>query len=105
VKRTTTNYIIDVGMAVFFTLAALTGVLKLQAIPRFLVRYDVYLPTYLITQIHKWAGLLLAGSVLLHLILHWKWLVATTRTVFRGKRREPSRYDEENMKGESSYAR
>jgi hypothetical protein len=70
-------------MALFFVLASLTGILKLQAIPRFLIRFDIYLPTYLITEIHKWAGLLLAGSALAHLVLHWKWLVRTTRTVFQ----------------------
>jgi uncharacterized membrane protein len=84
-KRNTLNYLVDVGMAVFFILAALTGLLKFQAIPRFLVRYNIYLPTYLITTIHKWAGLLLAGSALVHLILHWKWLVRTTKTVFQKK--------------------
>ena len=89
-RGNTLNYLIDVGMAIFFILAALTGLLKFQAIPRFLVRYNIYLPTYLITAIHKWAGLLLAGSALAHLILHWKWLVRTTKTVFQNKKiRDP----------------
>ena len=84
-KRPTANYIIDMGMGVFFILAALTGILKFQAIPRFLVRYNIYLPTYAITAIHKWAGLLLAGSALAHLILHWKWLVRTTKSTFQSQ--------------------
>ena len=89
-RGNTLNYLIDVGMAIFFILAALTGLLKFQAIPRLLVRYNIYLPTYLITAIHKWAGLLLAGSALAHLILHWKWLVRTTKTVFQNKKiRDP----------------
>lgn len=84
-KGNTLNYLIDVGMAIFLILAALTGLLKFQAIPRLLVRYNIYLPTYLITAIHKWAGLLLAGSALVHLILHWKWLVRTTKNMFENK--------------------
>jgi hypothetical protein len=85
VKRNTLNYIIDVGMAIFVIISALTGVLKFQAIPRSLVRYDIYLPTYVITEIHKWAGLLLAASALAHLILHWKWLVGTSKILFRNR--------------------
>ena len=90
-KRNTINYLIDMGMALFFILAALTGVLKFQAIPRFLVRYNVYLPTYAITAIHKWAGLLLAGSTLAHLILHWKWLVRTTKNLFENSTAKQSK--------------
>ena len=90
-KRNTINYLIDMGMALFFILAALTGVLKFQAIPRFLVRYNVYLPTYAITAFHKWAGLLLAGSALAHLILHWKWLVRTTKNLFENSTAKQSK--------------
>jgi hypothetical protein len=74
-------------MAICFILAALTGILKFQAIPRFFVRYNIFLPTYAITTVHKWAGLTLAGSALAHLILHWKWLVRTTKSVLEKKTR------------------
>ena len=84
-KRSTVNYIIDMGMAVFFILAALTGILKCQEIPRFPVRFDIYLLTYAITAIHKWSGLLLAVSALAHLILHWRWLVRTTKSIWENK--------------------
>jgi hypothetical protein len=87
VKRITANYFIDVGMAFSFILSVITGILKYQAIPRFLVRYDVYLPTYAITQLHKWAGAILAGFVLIHLFLHWKWLVLITKTTIQKKMR------------------
>ena len=66
-------------------LAAVSGILKFQAIPRFLVRYDIYLPTHTITAIHKWAGLVLAASALTHLVLHWRWLIRTTKTLLENK--------------------
>ena len=90
-KRNTVNYIIDVGMALIFILAALSGILKFQGIPRFLVRFDIYLPTHAITVIHKWSGLLLAVSALAHLILHWKWLVCTTKSIFGNQPRKGKR--------------
>ena len=32
--------------------------------------------------IHEWLGYALGGAILTHLILHWKWLVATTKRFF-----------------------
>ena len=98
-KRTTLNYFIDVGMAFSFLLSAVSGILKLRAIPRFLVRYDVYFPTYTITELHKWAGAILAGSVLVHLILHWKWLVLITKTMLRKKEGATYTNDREGSSG------
>ena len=90
VKRNTVNYLVDVGLAFSFLLSAVTGFLKYQGVPRFLVRYSVYLPTNAITRLHEWAGAILAGLVLFHLVLHWKWLVKTTGSLLRYKRGEGS---------------
>jgi hypothetical protein len=85
VKKPILNYFIDLGMAVAFILSAVTGILKYQEIPRFLVRFGIYLPTYGITLIHKWAGLALAVSAFTHLLLHWKWLLRMTGNLFRNR--------------------
>lgn len=34
-------------------------------------------------EIHKWVGLSLTIVVLIHALLHWKWLVAMTRRYLR----------------------
>jgi membrane protein implicated in regulation of membrane protease activity len=50
--------------------------------------------------IHKWTGLALSVTVVLHLVLHWKWLVRMTRRAlshlyerdvasFQGRRADP----------------
>lgn len=35
--------------------------------------------------IHEWLGLASGGTLIVHLILHWKWVVAVTRKVFQGQ--------------------
>ena len=68
-------------IAVLFSVV--TGVIKF---PGFLALFGISLrrmPMPIIMKIHDWAGVALAASVLLHIILHLKWILKTTGDILR----------------------
>jgi hypothetical protein len=85
-KRTALNYIIDMGMLLSFIAVLLTGIFKFPILLRMLARRGVYLPSNGITLVHEWAGALMAVCILLHLILHWKWVLSLTKRIFSRNR-------------------
>jgi hypothetical protein len=48
--------------------------------------YGFYPSRVIWVAIHKWGGLGISTAVLLHVIIHWRWLIETTRRTFRRKR-------------------
>lgn len=62
-------YWIDVGIGISFVIVFITGILKLDN-PRQMAF------------LHDWAGILMSVFVLIHLILHWNWIVAMTKNIF-----------------------
>jgi hypothetical protein len=82
-KRGTLNYFIDLGLILSFSAVLFTGVAKFPILLHFLARQGIYLPSNQITLIHEWGGAALALFTLLHLVLHWKWVTATTRRLFK----------------------
>ncbi len=38
-------------------------------------------PRYIWIEIHNWMGVALAAIILVHIVLHWKWIVETTKRV------------------------
>ncbi|MEM4263638.1 MAG: DUF4405 domain-containing protein [Candidatus Woesearchaeota archaeon] len=71
------NYFVDLGLAVSFVITAVTGILKF---PAFGGRARDFM------LLHDWAGIALAAFVLLHLILHWNWMVCMTKGFFKKKK-------------------
>ena len=65
------NYFVDIGMAIAFVIVAVTGILKLPALGG---------GTRDFMLLHDWSGVVLAVFVLLHLILHWNWIVCMTKS-------------------------
>ena len=65
------NYFVDIGMAIAFVIVTVTGILKLPALGG---QTEAYM------FLHDWSGVVLAAFVLLHLILHWNWIVCMTKS-------------------------
>ena len=84
-RRNSLNYIIDVGLAVTFLSVFVTGVIKFPDLLHYFVRIGIIFPTQIFTTIHKWSGITMGVAVLLHLVLHWKWIVKTTGGFYRRK--------------------
>ena len=85
-KRSVLNYTVDMGMFISFVAVVLTGIAKFPLLLRTLARRGLYLPSGEITFIHEWGGALMAVCILLHLILHWNWVLSSTRRIFVKKR-------------------
>ena len=72
--RITTNYWLSVSLALLSLTLALSALLLWVIFPR------GYFPSRVVwVEIHKWAGLAITIGVLVHIALHWKWLLQMTR--------------------------
>jgi cytochrome b subunit of formate dehydrogenase len=86
------NYYVNVIIGISFVVAAISGVILFFAgsggyqggrNPRF--AQEVLGVSHLLWKdLHNWSGIVMAGGVFLHLVLHWKWIVCMTRNIFEG---------------------
>ena len=77
------NYWIDVGLAISFFICFITGLIKFPGLIR-IVGPDVYIFLHVrnISILHDLSGLVMGILVLIHLALHWKWIVSVTKNMF-----------------------
>jgi hypothetical protein len=80
------QYIVDVLMAVSFLTCSITGVVKFPGLLHSIHINPRRLPMDLFTIVHDWSGIVICLLVLVHLILHWKWIVHMTKTTFEKKK-------------------
>ena len=80
------NYWIDFVMFVLIAIASLTGLVLFIILPSgrrsgWQTFLGIAKETWV--DIHTWAGLIFIIVVILHLILHWKWIVVMTKNLFK----------------------
>ena len=75
------NYFVDLLLAVSFFLVTVTGILKFPGWFNYL-----NLPWRTVNKIHDLSGLSMAILVLIHLVLHWSWIVSMTKSIFKYKK-------------------
>ncbi|WP_440946395.1 DUF4405 domain-containing protein [Methanosarcina sp. T3] len=96
-NRQKTNYLIDLALTTLFFGVAGTGLFMYFFIPSGVQRgrYIVYMGLTKATWIwiHSRIGILMIILVLIHLILHRKWVVCTTRNFFRKEHCELEKVD------------
>jgi cytochrome b subunit of formate dehydrogenase len=79
------SYLIDILMGISFLAVAATGILKLPPLTRYFTSvYSIITPFHM-ARIHDISGVVMALLVLVHLILHWNWIVAMTKNIFKRK--------------------
>lgn len=83
-NRTKLNYWIDIGLALSFLTCFITGLIKWHGLIR-IIGTSAYKTLHFtnISLIHDWSGLIMGVLVLIHLGLHWKWIVAVTKSIFK----------------------
>lgn len=91
------NYIVDFLAFVSFLITAVSGLaikifmpggVRQGRLQEFLgVQKGIW------SQIHDWFGILLIIFVVIHLILHWDWIICMTKNVFRKSGRETKEKD------------
>lgn len=85
-KKSVLNYIVDLGLIVTFTISFTTAIIKF---PGFLQKIGVnqaLLPMYQISVIHDWSGIAMGSLVVVHLVLHWRWIVKMTKKVLKSRK-------------------
>ena len=83
VNKAKMNYVIDVALGISFLLVLATGVIKFPGLVQMLGISRGSLPISQMSTIHDWSGLIMGLLVLVHLILHWRWIVCMTKSFFR----------------------
>lgn len=78
-ERAKLNYLVDAGMLLSFIVVAATGIIKMPWLARAIGVGKGGLSFEIITPLHDICGVLLVLFVLLHLVLHWGWIVAMTK--------------------------
>jgi len=81
------NYWIDIGLAISFFVCFITGLIKWPGLIK-IIGVSIYKVLHVgnISMLHDRSGLIMGLFVLIHLALHWKWIVSMTKNmVFRKK--------------------
>ncbi|HNR43549.1 MAG TPA: DUF4405 domain-containing protein [Methanofastidiosum sp.] len=78
-KKSDLNYFIDLGMGLTFVISLITGILKFKEALLLFAKIGIFLPTFWLNFIHDRAGILMGIFVLIHLILHFKWIKVMTK--------------------------
>lgn len=87
-----TNYIIDFLAFVSFVITAVSGLAIKFFMPsgvrqgRFQEFLGIQKGAW--SQIHDWSGIILIIFVIIHLILHWDWIVCMTKGMFQSDKCE-----------------
>lgn len=79
------NYIVDMGLVLAFILSFFTGILKWPGLVIKLGLSYSDLPMGAITKIHDFSSLAMGLLVLIHIIMHWRWIVSFTKKLLGGK--------------------
>ena len=81
------KYFVDFGLLISFLIVTVTGIFKFGSLLRAVGIDPAYseLPMRAISAWHDWSGVALALLVLIHLILNFDWIVATTKCFFKKK--------------------
>jgi len=72
-------------MFLSFLIAFFTGLIKWRLLVDFLGITHLYfvLPMGTIRVWHEWSSIVMSLLVLIHIVLHWKWIIITTRKIFK----------------------
>jgi hypothetical protein len=86
-SKTRFNLLLNSVVAISFLLTAVSG-LYFFFVPEHAGRLASATPLFLFSQstwdlMHTWAGVVLIAAVVVHLAIHWRWIVNVTGKVFR----------------------
>ena len=91
-EKSKINYIIDAFMAISFFVVAITGLVMFFFLPSGIQRggYQEFLGIikHIWIDIHNWSGIILIILVIVHLILHWNWIISMTKNVWSKKEKK-----------------
>ncbi len=77
------DYWVDVGLTISFFICFISGLIKWPGLVK-MIGVSAYktLSVRNISELHDFSGLIMGLLVVIHLALHWKWMVAVTKSMF-----------------------
>jgi len=84
------RYSVDLAMGAVFLVTLITGLFNWTLLMRTSGLTDIVLPLALMSEIHSWAGPVLAMLVFVHLIINRAWILATTKKILFDRSEENS---------------
>jgi len=86
-----TNYVVDFLMTLSFIVTAITGLIIFFFLPSGVRQGSTQTFLGIIkgtwSFVHDWSGIIFIILVILHLILHWNWVIAITKNIFTKKQK------------------
>jgi len=79
------NYFIDCGLIITFLLAFITGVIKIPELTRYLGDVFLFVSASTLSKTHDISSMVMGLLVLAHIVLHWRWIIAMTKSTFGKK--------------------
>jgi len=84
------NYFVDMIAFVSFIITAVTGIIIFVFLPPGEGRGGLHSTLFGYGRhdwgaIHDWAGIVMTVAALVHVVLHWRWIVDTTKDFFKAK--------------------
>jgi len=86
------NYFIDIGLGLSFIICFITGIIKWPGLIR-LIGVNAYrnLNIRFLSTLHDFSGLIMGILVIIHIVLHWKWIVSMTKSMLNTKTQEKNK--------------
>ena len=84
-NKNTWKYLVDIGLLISGLLVIITGIVKFKS---FLALFGASInyaefPIRIFSKLHDWSGIAMAVLVIVHLIMNWDWIIATTKNIFK----------------------
>ncbi len=72
-------WLVDIGLFISFILVAVTGVIKFPGLLSVFGMSYGDIPISGLSRLHDWSGIAMSILVIIHLAMHWNWIVVTTK--------------------------
>ncbi len=90
-NQTKANYLVDILMGISFFVSAITGIVISIFLPRGIrqggAQEFLGVTKSAWSTLHEWSGVMMILLVLVHLILHWRWMVCMTKSIMLGDKK------------------
>jgi len=88
-EKSKLNYVLDLLMFLSFLISAITGLILFFFLPS-RIRRAGYSELFGITKrefslFHEYSGIIFIAFALIHIILHWRWVVFITKSLLKNK--------------------
>jgi hypothetical protein len=81
VTKNTINYVLNWIAFLLGLTTLITGIMRFSNVLAYIVINMGPVNVQLMNLIHRWSGLVTGAIILVHIILHWRWVFKTTKNL------------------------